>query len=85
MDEDKHVQHLIAFRAMVVEERRRLAERLSAEKGKTAAARQAFVDMQQTIDAIDRALTDERHSAGKSKPPVMVAPPEMPGQPEPQY
>jgi len=41
---------------------------LSAKKGKTA--RKDFVEMQETIDAIDRALTDERDVASKCKSPV---------------
>jgi len=69
MAQDKHIRHLNEFRAAIVEERRRLAKAaLSAKKGKTA--RKDFVEMQETIDAIDRALADERDVERKSKSPV---------------
>jgi acyl-CoA reductase-like NAD-dependent aldehyde dehydrogenase len=69
MAQDKHIQHLNEFRAAIVEERRRLAKAaLSAKKGKTV--RKDFVEMQETIDAIDRALADERDVESKSKSPV---------------
>ena len=69
MAQDIHIQHLNEFRAAIVEERRRLAKAaLSAKKGKTV--RKDFVEMQETIDAIDRALADERDVESKSKSPV---------------
>ena len=66
MDQDKHVQHLNDFRAAIIDERRRLANALSTRKGRTEKARKGFIDMQETIEAIDRALADERHVASKS-------------------
>ena len=67
MDQDKHVQHLNDFRAAIVDERRRLAKAMSTRKGRTEKARKDFINMQETIEAADRALADERHSGEQVK------------------
>jgi septal ring factor EnvC (AmiA/AmiB activator) len=70
MDQDKHVEHLNDFRAAIVDERRRLAKALSAKKSRTEKARKDFIETQETIEAIDRALADERDVASRSKSPA---------------
>jgi hypothetical protein len=67
MDQNKHLQHLSDFRAAVVDERRRLAKALSAKKSRTEKARKDFIAMQETIEAIDRALADEQGKPGHER------------------
>jgi hypothetical protein len=57
------IEKLRAARDQQVEARRQLAEALAEpyKKGHTEDMRTAFIDVQATIEAIDRAIADEQH------------------------
>jgi hypothetical protein len=68
MDRDnEHIDNLIAAREVVVTQRRNAVDALSRpyERGNTQDAKQTFMAAQATIEAIDRALADERQIATK--------------------
>lgn len=73
MSEDiEAVKTLIAARDRLVEERRALAvaialgyRRRRTDDGQTREMREAFVGIQDTIDAIDRAIEDEHRNGNK--------------------
>jgi hypothetical protein len=69
MDRDnQHIEKLIAAREVVVTQRRNAVDVLSRpyERGNAQDMKQAFMAVQATIEAIDRALADERQIASKS-------------------
>jgi hypothetical protein len=71
MDQDnEHIKKLIAAREVVVTQRRTAADALSRpyERGHAQDMKQVFVVVQATIEAIDRALADERQIASKPGP-----------------
>jgi len=59
---NEHIKKLIAARRQVVAERRQVADALSEpyKKGHTENMRTSFIAVQNTIEAIDRAIDDER-------------------------
>jgi hypothetical protein len=61
-DENEHVQQLIAARDQAVKVRREVAHSLSESyrRGHTEDLHDLFVKLQNTIEAIDRAIADER-------------------------
>jgi hypothetical protein len=63
--ENEHVLALVSARAKAVAERRRVAEALTADhkRGHTEETLETFVKLQDTIEAIDRALADEERMA----------------------
>jgi hypothetical protein len=68
MDRDnEHIEKLIAAREVVVTQRRNAATALSRpyERGHAEDTKQAFMTVQATIEAIDRALADERQIASR--------------------
>jgi len=70
MDRDnEHIEKLIAAREVVVTQRRSAAVALSEpyERGHAQDMKQAFMAAQATIEAIDRALADERQIASRSE------------------
>ncbi len=81
--ENEHTKKLAAARGKLVDERRTVADALGKpyKKGHTENMRAAFVLVQNSIEAVDRALADERNMAG-SKPvtagPVIVTAPRVP-------
>jgi hypothetical protein len=58
---DEHTDDLKKARAQLVEERRRYAKVLAGpySRGKTEDAHERFVEIQATIEAMDRAIEDE--------------------------
>jgi hypothetical protein len=60
-----YAEPLSAARERLLEERRGLAGELAKpyERGKTEQLRERFIAVQATIDAIDRAIADERYIA----------------------
>jgi len=67
---EEHVKQLVAARERLLADRRGLTEVLAKpyERGKTERWQERFVTVQATIEAIDRALQDERHPAeGRAK------------------
>jgi hypothetical protein len=71
----QHVERLAAARGRLVETRRTLAGELAKpfERGDTEKW-QHFIDLQTTIEAIDRAIQDERYIAEKEKPFAIIGP-----------
>ena len=67
--ENEHIRKLIAARAREVEQRRNVAGVVAqAERGETERMREVFINLQNTIAAIDRAIQDEKglsHSEGQ--------------------
>ena len=65
--ENEHIRKLIAARAREVEQRRNVAGVLAQayERGETERMREVFINLQNTIEAIDRAIQDEK---GLSRP-----------------
>jgi len=64
---NEYITKLITAREIAVTQRRNAANSLSRpyERGQAEDMKQAFVAVQETIEAIDRALADERHIAQK--------------------
>lgn len=62
---NEHVQALVSARAKAVAERRRVVEALTADhkRGHTEETLETFVKLQDTIEAIDRAVADEERMA----------------------
>ena len=63
--ENEHVKALVAARLMTVTERRQVADALteSYKRGHTENMLEIFVKLQDTIEAIDRAIADEERIA----------------------
>ena len=69
--DNEHVQKLIAARDREVRHRRGIAESLAEkhDRGDTENMREAFIKIQDVIEAIERAIWYERHIADpKSEP-----------------
>lgn len=62
---NEHIQKLISARAREVEQRRNVAAVLAQayERGETERMREAFINLQNTIEAIERAIEHERYLA----------------------
>jgi hypothetical protein len=60
-----HIQDLQNLRALSIEQRRQLVRDLASpnERGGAQDVRDLFLKLQQTIEAIDRALADEQTNA----------------------
>jgi DNA-directed RNA polymerase subunit F len=69
--DNEYVQKLIAARDREVVHRRDIAERLAEKynRGDTENAREAFIKIQETIEAIERAVWHERYIAGQKSEP----------------
>jgi hypothetical protein len=65
-----YIERLAAARERLAADRRAIAAELAKpyDLGKTEEWRKSFVEIQTTIDAIDRAVSDERYIAEKGKP-----------------
>ena len=59
--ENEHIRKLIAARDREVEQRRNIADALAQayERGETERMREAFTNIQNTIEAIERAIEHE--------------------------
>ncbi len=59
--ENEHIRKLIAARDREVEQRRNIADALAQayERGETERMREAFINIQNTIEAIERAIEHE--------------------------
>jgi hypothetical protein len=59
--ENEHIRKLIAARDREVEQRRNIADALARayERGETERMREAFINIQNTIEAIERAIEHE--------------------------
>ena len=70
---EQYVEQLAAARERIVADRRELADELAKpyERGRYEQWRR-IVEVQATIDAIDRAITDERSIKDKGKPVSLV-------------
>jgi len=70
---EQYVEQLAAARERVVADRRGLAAELGRpyERGRHEQWRR-IIEIQDTIDAIDRALTDERSIKEKGKPATLL-------------
>jgi len=64
--ENEHIRKLIAARDREVEQRRNIADALAKayERGETERMREAFINIQKTIEAIERAIQHEKMLAG---------------------
>jgi hypothetical protein len=64
-DGNDHLAKLVAARARMVTERREVARALTEKykRGQTTEMREMLVQIQTTIDAIDRAIADEKNMA----------------------
>ena len=64
--ENEHIRKLIAARDREVEQHRNVADALAQayERGETERMREAFINIQNTIDAIERAIQHEKTLAG---------------------
>ena len=64
--ENEHIRKLIAARDREVEQRRDIADALAQayERGETERMREAFINIQKTIEAIERAIQHEKMLAG---------------------
>ncbi len=71
VEENEHVKRLIAARDREVAHRRDIAERLAEkhDRGDTENMREAFIKVQDAIEAIERAVWHERHIAGQKSEP----------------
>lgn len=63
--ESEHIKTLLNARERMVAGRRALADTLTKEykRGHTEKMEERFIAVQNTIDAIDRALADEKHTS----------------------
>ncbi len=66
VQENEHIRKLIAARGREVEQRRNIADALAQayERGETERMREAFTNIQNTIEAIERAIQHEKMLAG---------------------
>jgi sensor histidine kinase regulating citrate/malate metabolism len=73
-DDNDHLAKLVAARARMVAERREVARALTEKykRGQTNEMRELLVQIQTTIDAIDRAIADEKNIASAHSPPTAV-------------
>ena len=71
VEDNEHVQRLIAARDREVAHRRDLAERLAEkhDRGDTENMREAFIKIQDAIEAIERAVRHERYISGQKSEP----------------
>jgi len=71
--DSEHLKKLTDARDRVVAERRQIADALAREykRGHSVEMRERFISIQNTIEAIDRAIADERRitSGDNSVPP----------------
>jgi molecular chaperone GrpE (heat shock protein) len=69
--ENEHIEQLLAARARMVADRREFAKSLAKEykRGDTERVREVFIDIQNAIDAIDRAIENEQRG-GEYVPPA---------------
>jgi hypothetical protein len=67
-DDNHHLAELLAARARMVTERREVASALTEKyrRSQTNEMRELLVQIQATIDAIDRAIADEKNIASTS-------------------
>ena len=67
-DDNDHLAELLAARARMVAERREVASALTEKyrRSQTNEMRELLVQIQATIDAIDRAIADEKNIASAS-------------------
>jgi hypothetical protein len=73
MTEDNgHLAKLVAARSRMVTERRDVARALTEKynRGQTNEMRELLVQIQTTIDAVDRAIADEKNIANAYTPPT---------------
>ena len=61
---EEHIGNLKKARAQLIEQRRAFVQVLAGpyDRGKTEQAREKFMEIQATIDAMDRAIEDEEES-----------------------
>jgi hypothetical protein len=59
-----HLDDLNQLRAITIEQRRKLAKELAGHSERRGDSRKLFLELQTTIEAIDRAIRDEREAAG---------------------
>jgi hypothetical protein len=73
-DENEHLAKLTAARSRLVTERREVASALTEKykRSHTDDMRALLVQIQATIEAIDRAIADERNIASAHAPPTAV-------------
>ena len=80
VQENEHIQKLVAARDRMISDRRALAEALASEYkgGDTERMRDSFIVAQKTIEAIDRAIAHEtlvaRERPGSTVPPILFGP-----------
>jgi hypothetical protein len=69
--DNEYIQKLISARDREVVHRRDIAERLAEKynRGDTENMREAFIKIQETIEAIERAVWHERYIAGQKSEP----------------
>jgi hypothetical protein len=74
-DHNDHLAKLVAARSRMVTERRDVASALSEKykRGQTNEMRELLVQIQATIDAIDRAIADEKNIASAHTRPPLVS------------
>jgi hypothetical protein len=61
--ESEHIKTLLNARERLVAERRALAGTLAKEYERGHTLEEHFIAVQNTIDAIDRAIADEKHTS----------------------
>ncbi len=71
VQDNEHVQRLIAARDREVARRRDLVQRLAEkhDRGDTENMREAFIKIQDAIEAIERAVWHERYISGQKSEP----------------
>ena len=67
--ENQHIQKLIAARDREVEQRRNVADALAKayERGETERMREVFINLQNAIEAIERAIQHEEKLASAAR------------------
>ena len=67
--ENEHIRKLIAARDREVEQRRNVADALAKayERGETERMREVFINLQNTIEAIERAIQHEEKLASAAR------------------
>jgi hypothetical protein len=73
-NENEHLAKLVAARSRMVIERREVASALTEKykRSHTDNMRELLVQIQSTIEAIDRAIADEKNMASAHAPPTVV-------------
>lgn len=73
-DENEHLAMLVAARSRMITERREVVIALTEKykRAHTDDMRELLVQIQATIDAIDRAIADEKNIASAHAPPTVV-------------